>query len=69
MTNQTGNAQYSLAVANAVGLGMAETAMGDTIGLVMHNAVTAERNMQTTANAAVAIVCALIIAKGIAPAN
>ena len=55
--------------APAAALAMAEAAMADTIGLVMHNAVTAQRNMQTLANAAVAVTCALIIAKGAAPAK
>ncbi len=47
----------------------AALAMADTIGLVMHNAVTAQRNMQTLANAAVAVTCALIIDKGAAPSS
>ncbi len=55
--------------APAAALAMAEAVMADTIGLVMHNAVVAQRNMQTLTNAAVAVTCALIIAKGAAPAK
>ena len=51
-------------VATKVSVAMAELTMADTIGLVMHNAVTAQRNMQTTTNSAIAVVCTIIISKG-----
>jgi len=67
----------AVAVTNtaAVGLGpslsmsMTYASMADSIGIVMHNAATAEQNMQAIALAATAQVCALIIAKGSAPAS
>ena len=38
--------------------------MADTIGIAMHNAVTAQRNGQTIANASTNVVTTMIIQKG-----
>lgn len=74
MAGGTINAQVQDAVAtsNALVAGAAaQTAMAltyttgaDTIGMVMHNAVTAQHGMQTVARAAVATVCAQIVKAG-----
>ncbi|BBD10074.1 killing trait family protein [Desulfovibrio ferrophilus] len=66
-----------MALANTavVGLGpslsmsMTYAAMADSIGIIMHNAAVAEQHMQTISTAATVQVCALIIAKGAAPAS
>jgi len=58
------NLVQNVDVATKVSVAMAELTMADTIGMVMHNAVTAQRNMQTTANSAVAVICTMIISKG-----
>jgi hypothetical protein len=38
--------------------------MSETIGMVMHNAVIAERGMQAISEAATTVICSMIIAKG-----
>lgn len=52
--------------ATALAVGLSSITMADTIGLVMHNAVTAQKGMQTITEAAVAQTCVLIIALGAA---
>ncbi len=65
----------ALASIATVGLGpalsmtMVYQAMADSIGMVMHNAETVERNMQSVASAATGQACVLIIAKGAAPSS
>lgn len=51
--------------AAAVSMGMTDLVMAQTIGLVMQNAVTAQRGMQQIAQASVAVTSALIVVKGL----
>jgi hypothetical protein len=69
------NAQVTDAVAQAVGfttgpaaavaMGLTYLAMAQSIGMVMANAVTAERGMQRIAEASVVATCAAIVKKGL----
>lgn len=43
---------------------LTESAMSDTMGLQMQNAVTIQQGMQTISNAATSTACALILKKG-----
>ncbi|SBS31110.1 Killing trait [Marinomonas spartinae] len=43
---------------------LADSAMTDTMGLQMQNAVTIQQGMQTISNAATSTACALILKKG-----
>lgn len=43
---------------------LADSAMSDTMGLHMQNAVTTQQGMQTVANASTSTACALILKKG-----
>ena len=54
---------YALSAGAAPSVSMAWTylAMAQSIGLLMNNAVAAERNMQTTANAATTVACARML--------
>lgn len=58
----------TLAVGEGAPLSMAMvyTVMSETIGMVMHNAVTTQRGMQAISNSAAAVVCSMIISKGAA---
>lgn len=55
-----------LAIAQAPSVSMSMTYMvgATTIGMIMQNAVRAERDMQEITKAAVVTVCALIVVKG-----
>ena len=55
---------FALSAGAAPSVAMAWTylAMAQSIGLLMNNAVTAEKNMQTTANAATTVACARMLA-------
>jgi len=48
----------------SVAMSMTYSAMADSIGMLMHNAVTTQFNGQTIAVAALTQSCALILAKG-----
>ncbi len=52
----------ALAQAPDVSMTFTFSAMADSIGIVMQDAATAERNMQTLSTAAVGILCARILA-------
>ncbi|KZN13042.1 MULTISPECIES: RebB family R body protein [Marinomonas] len=43
---------------------LTESAMSDSMGLQMQNAVTIQQGMQTISNAATSTACALILKKG-----
>lgn len=76
MARGTVNAQITDAVtqaallttgqAAAVSMGMTYLVMAQTIGMVMANAVTAQRGMQRIAEAAVVVTTTAIISKGLA---
>ena len=55
--------------AAAVSMGMTYLVMAETIGMVMANAVVAQRGMQRIAEASVAITTAAIVSKGLAGAG
>ncbi|MGD9159780.1 MAG: RebB family R body protein [Desulfobacteraceae bacterium] len=48
----------------AVSMSLVYAVMSETIGMVMHNAVIAERGMQAISEAATTVICSMIIAKG-----
>lgn len=52
--------------AAAVSMGLTYLVMAQTIGMVMANAVTAQRGMQRIAEASVVVTTAAIISKGLA---
>lgn len=56
----------SLSIGEGPSLSMAlvSEVMAETMGMVMHNAVTAQGGMQVIAKSATTVVCALIISKG-----
>jgi len=56
----------NLAVAQPFSLGITAVAMANSIGLLMENAVIAEKGAQAIQNAGVAQCCALMIAAGAA---
>lgn len=47
--------------APAQAFGMLDTVMAETVGMLMHNAVTAQQNAQMTGNAAVTATCAKML--------
>ncbi len=53
----------------SIAMGLTNMTMADTIGLVMHDAVIAQKGMQTVANAAVTQACVLILSVGAAKAK
>jgi hypothetical protein len=57
----------TVGAAPATAMAMTYATGADTIGMVMHNAVTAQHGMQTVARAAVATTCAYIIAAAAKP--
>lgn len=72
--NSVGNSQNSndilsdtvtVGLSPSIAMGMTYTVMADTIGMVMHNAVTAQMGMQLIANAATTMTCAFIISSGV----
>ena len=50
----------------ALSMAMVYAVMSETVGMVMHNAVTAQSGMQTISKSAATVVCSLIISKGAA---
>ncbi len=48
----------------ATAMSMTYAVMAQTIGMVMHNGVVAQRNSQMVAGAATTSTCALVLAKG-----
>lgn len=47
--------------APAQGFGLLDTVMAETVGMMMHNAVTAQQNAQMVGNAAVTATCAKML--------
>ena len=51
----------------AASMAMVNAVMAETLGMMMHNAITAQNGMQTIAKSATAVVCSLIISQGATP--
>jgi hypothetical protein len=62
----TQTAALTTGQAAAVSMGLTYLVMAQTIGMVMANAVTAQRGMQRIAEASVVVTTAAIISKGLA---
>ena len=68
ITSVSSSNSIVLGTAPIVSVGLVEMAMASSLGLVMYNAMTAERNSQLIQNAGVSQCCALMIAAGAAGA-
>lgn len=67
-SNSVETSLITMSLAPSMSLGMAETAMGNSISLLMQNATTNEHNGQLIATASTTQCCALMIAVGAAKA-
>ena len=56
--------EINIGEAAALSLGLTYTVMGQTVGLLMENAVSNEQRMQMIASTATSVTCALIIQMG-----